>query len=186
MCVVIAIATALPGITAGAFANVGPTGCITPAQVGYGYDPPSTSTTPTPQLRATALAVRAGNVSVPGSSASSISSRRAAEDVGLASRGLRPLAGTRIRPDGIPEGWRVRPTKGDGGTWYYDPADKGNAIRVMQGDPKSPFPNSQGPYVRWQRNGQPLDAAGNVLPSKFSPDAHIPLSQFKFRPEVFG
>jgi RHS repeat-associated protein len=106
-------------------------------------------------------------------------------DAGLASRGLRPAAGTRVRPPGIPEGWRVRPTSSPGGTWYYDPTNKGNAVRVMQGNPKSPYPNSRGPYVRWQRNGQPLDAAGNVLPSKFSPDAHIPLSQFRFRPEIF-
>lgn len=122
-----------------------------------------------------------------GFGAGSLISRTAAEeDVGLSSRGLRPAAGTRVRPSGIPEGWRVRPTRGEGGTWYYDPANKGNAVRVMQGDPKSPFPNSQVPHVRWQRNGQPLDAAGNVLPSKFSPDAHIPLSQFTFRPELFG
>lgn len=107
-------------------------------------------------------------------------------DAGLASRGLRPAAGTRVRPPGVPEGWRVRPTRGDGGTWYYDPSNKGNAVRVMQGDPKSPFPNSQAPYVRWQRNGHPLDAGGNILPSKLSPDAHIPLSQFKFRPDLFG
>jgi hypothetical protein len=55
----------------------------------------------------------------------------------------------------------------------------------MQGNPNSPYPNSQTPYVRWQNNGKPLDSSGNVLPTAKSPDAHIPLQDFKFRPEVF-
>jgi hypothetical protein len=69
--------------------------------------------------------------------------------------------------------------------WYYDPTNKGNAIRVMPGRPSSLYPNSQAPYVRWQFNGQPLDVNGNVLPTKFSPDAHIPLQDFRFTPQVF-
>ncbi len=102
-------------------------------------------------------------------------------DAGLASRGFRPPVGTRE----VPEGWRIRPTRGEGGVWYYDPSIKGNAVRVMPGDPTSPFPNSQAPYVRWQHNGQPLDINGNVLPTKNSADAHIPLNDFKFDPDLF-
>ncbi len=108
----------------------------------------------------------------------------AAETAGLETRGLRPLPGTRQIPGGIPDSWRIRPTQGEGGTWYYDPANKGNAVRVMQGDPASPFPNSQSPYVRWQQNGQALDIKGNVVP-KNTPDAHIPLQDFKFNPDLF-
>lgn len=107
-------------------------------------------------------------------------------DVGLANRGLRPAPGTRIAPDGIPEGWRIEPTRGAGGTLYVDPSNRGNAVRVMQGNPNSPFPNSQVPYVRWQRNGQPLDVHGNVLSTKKSPDAHIPLKDFTFDPVRFS
>jgi len=55
----------------------------------------------------------------------------------------------------------------------------------MQGNPNSPYPNSQAPYVRWQQNGQPLDMYGNKLPSKYDPAAHIPLDDFKFLPELF-
>jgi hypothetical protein len=55
----------------------------------------------------------------------------------------------------------------------------------MQGSPTSPYPNSQNPYVRWQHNGQPLDVHGNQLPSAKVPDAHIPLGDFQFRPELF-
>lgn len=86
---------------------------------------------------------------------------------------------------GIPTNWEVRPTKGPGGVWFYDPNNKGNAVRVMPGDPASPYTNSQEPYVRWQRNGQPLDVNGNVLPSKYSPEAHIPLQDFRFNPDVY-
>lgn len=107
-------------------------------------------------------------------------------DVGLSTRGLTPAAGTRIRPAGIPDGWRVTGTKSPGGVLYRDPANAGNSVRVMQGNPNSPFPNSQGPYVRWQKNGQPLDQFGNQLPSAKVPEAHIPLSDFRFLPEVFG
>jgi hypothetical protein len=104
---------------------------------------------------------------------------------GLSTRGFRPPPGTRQIPEGIPEGWRIRSTHGEGGVWYYDPTNKGNAVRVMPGDPTSPFPNSQSPYVRWQRNGQPLDVNGNVVPTKYSPDAHIPLNDFRFNPDLF-
>jgi len=55
----------------------------------------------------------------------------------------------------------------------------------MPGDPASSFPNSQAPYVRWQKNGHPMDVNGNVLPTKFSPDAHIPLKDFHFLPGLF-
>lgn len=108
----------------------------------------------------------------------------AAKTIGLESRGLRPLPGTRQIPEGIPDSWRIRPTKGEGGTWYYDPANKGNAVRVMQGEPASPFLNSQSPYVRWQRNGHSLDINGSIVP-KNTPDAHIPLQDFKFNPDLF-
>lgn len=109
----------------------------------------------------------------------------AAEDVGLSARGLRPLPGTRARPEGIPDNWRITGTDSPGGTLYRDPSNPGNSVRVMRGNPNSPYPNSRAPYVRWQRNGQPLDMDGNKLPSKYDPAAHIPLEDFSFMPELF-
>ena len=96
-------------------------------------------------------------------------------------RGVNPLPGTRVRPDGVPESWRIRPTRSRGGTEYYNPLNPNESVRVMQGNPNSPFPNSQNPYVR-QRNsaGDYLDANGNPGGSK-SPETHIPLEQFRFR-----
>lgn len=55
----------------------------------------------------------------------------------------------------------------------------------MQGDANSPYPNSQAPYVRWQVNGQPLDAQGRVLPTARTQAAHIPLQDFRFIPGVY-
>jgi hypothetical protein len=109
----------------------------------------------------------------------------AAEDVGLSTRGVRPLPGTRVRPEGIPEDWRITNTDSLGGTRYYDPSNPGNSGRVLQGTPSSPFPNSRARYVRWQKNGQPLDMFGNKLPTAQLPDAHIPLDDFTFLPELF-
>lgn len=109
-----------------------------------------------------------------------------ADDIGLSGRGLIPATGTRVRPAGVPDSWRIVPTRSGGGARHYDPQNPGNSVRVMQGSPSSPYPNSQAPYVRWQRNGHPLDVNGKILPSANVPEAHIPLGDFRFLPEVFG
>ena len=105
----------------------------------------------------------------------------------LETMGLRPAPGTRVRPDGVPEGWTIQPTKSGGGVQYVNPANTNQNVRVMQGNPNSPYPNSQAPYVRQQT------AAGTYLRQDGTPstlpkgglhdgDAHIPLDQFIFRP----
>lgn len=106
-------------------------------------------------------------------------------DAGLSTRGIQPALGTRIRPEGIPVSWRIRGTQTPGGIRYYDPSNPGNSVRVMQGTPNSPYPTSRSPYVRWQQDGHPLDAFGNKLPTAHHPDAHIPLQDFRFFPELF-
>lgn len=105
---------------------------------------------------------------------------------GLETRGLRPAPGTRVRPEGIPEGWKVQPTKSGGGVQYVNPANTNQNVRVMQGNPNSPYPNSQGPYVRQQNAGGTYlrqDGTPSPLPKGglHDGDAHIPLDQFKFR-----
>ena len=91
--------------------------------------------------------------------------------------GMRPAPGTRVRPSGVPENWRIGPTETPGGVKYSDPRNAGNQVRVMQGNPNSPYPNSRGPYVRQLRNGQWLDAQGNPV-SRTDPAGHIPLDQY--------
>ena len=106
---------------------------------------------------------------------------------GLETRGLRPAPGTRVRPEGIPEGWTVQPTKSGGGVQYVNPANTNQNVRVMQGNPNSPYPNSQAPYVRQQNAGGTYlrqDGTPSPLPKGglHDGDAHIPLDQFQFRP----
>jgi hypothetical protein len=89
------------------------------------------------------------------------------------------------RPPGIPNDWVVSDTAKGGGIKYVDPGNVGNSVRVMPGNPNSPYPSSQGPYVRWQVNGKPLDANGNILPTSKTSDAHVPLDKFNFDLGVF-
>jgi HK97 family phage portal protein len=89
------------------------------------------------------------------------------------------------RPAGVPEDWIQSPTKGPGGIQFTDPNNSGTYVRVMPGDPDSEFPNSQAPYVRWQMNGQALDANGDPLPTAKLPEAHIPLDEFEIPAEFF-
>ncbi|QVL30267.1 hypothetical protein KIH39_15545 [Telmatocola sphagniphila] len=102
---------------------------------------------------------------------------------GFEAYGVNPLPGTRIRPPGIPDGWRIRGTKSKGGIEYYNPNNPNESVRIMQGNPNSPYPNSQGPYVRQRDAGgnylrpdgtrSPLPNGGNK-----DPDTHIPLERY--------
>jgi hypothetical protein len=83
------------------------------------------------------------------------------------------------RRPGVPEHWVAKPSSTGGGTKFVDPQNPHNSVRVMPGDPKSPFPNSQQPYVRHVQNGQSLDVNGNIVPRN-TPQAHIPLKDFKW------
>jgi hypothetical protein len=90
------------------------------------------------------------------------------------------------RPAGIPKDWVARPTRGPGGTQYYNPKNPNENVRVMPGNPNSPYPNSQAPYARQQNSaGTYLREDGTPSPMPRGglrdPDAHIPLSKFKFR-----
>ena len=100
-------------------------------------------------------------------------------------------------PRGIPGHWHVERSAGLGGVTYYDPSRtklkglqrgqivKDTYVRLMPGNPQSPFVNSRSAYVRWQKHGRVLDVNGNLLPDANRPEAHIPLEKFKFRPELF-
>lgn len=89
------------------------------------------------------------------------------------------------KPEGIPSDWKAVASNNGKGVKYIDHANPsgGTYVRTSVGNPDSSFPNSQEPYVRWQVNGQSLDASGNPV-LKNTSDAHIPLTDFKFNPEV--
>ncbi len=88
-----------------------------------------------------------------------------------------------LKPAGIPDHWIERPSRKKGGMKWSDPNNGNNAVRSMPGDPDSPFPHQQIPYIKDQ-NGDFRDVDGNPIggpdPGK-SPEAHIPASSFKFK-----
>ena len=49
------------------------------------------------------------------------------------------------------------------GSNMVDPGNPHNSVRVILGNPRSPFANSRRPYVRISRNGQAIDNSGNVV-----------------------
>ena len=88
-------------------------------------------------------------------------------------------------PEGIPTNWIIAPTRSRGGASFTDPLNAGNEVRVMPGNPKSRWPNSRKPYVRWDKDGVPLDVDGRPLPTDKCAPAHIPLEDFRFDPSIF-
>lgn len=90
----------------------------------------------------------------------------------------------KLRADkGIPADWIFGSTtkgKKDGISFSRPGSLKSDEVRIMPGNPNSPYPNSQKPYVRIQFGGRPYDKNGNLLPDEFRDEAHIPLDEFKF------
>lgn len=59
-----------------------------------------------------------------------------------------PPGGGRLeRPLGIPRDWRMVQSDKGGGTTYINPNNEHDRVRVMPGNPDSPYPNQQRPYV---------------------------------------
>jgi RHS repeat-associated protein len=104
----------------------------------------------------------------------------------LAGRELRTTTAvpvTPTRPTGVPENFIVGRAKGEGGVTYTDPNNPGNMVRSMPGDPKSPNPAQQVPYVRENVGRNPIDANGRVVSGR-SPDSHIPADQYRYRGRI--
>ena len=86
----------------------------------------------------------------------------------------------------IPSNWILKSPKKGTGTRFVDPSNTGNHIRVMRGNPGSPFTNSQLPYTIRYINGSPVDRFGNAIRNSAgklqnkSPDLHVPINQFRF------
>ena len=99
----------------------------------------------------------------------------------LHTRGVNPTPGTRVRPEGIPNDWRITSTRNNDGVIYRNPVSRNENVRVMQGKPSSPYLNSQKPYVRQQdKSGSYLKADGSRGLKK-SADTHIPLNEYKYK-----
>ncbi len=86
------------------------------------------------------------------------------------------------KPKGIPDNFIKSPSRKGGGDKYSDPSNPHENVRSMPGNPKSPNPAQQGPYVKQMRDGNAIDANGNAVDPN-SPEAHIPTGQYQFRPK---
>ena len=78
----------------------------------------------------------------------------------------------------VPEGYTMSPSKKGNGSLYKDPNNPHNNMRVMPGNPNSPNPAQQNPYIIYKINGIPYDVNGIPLPGANIPGAHIPVNEF--------
>jgi SPP1 gp7 family putative phage head morphogenesis protein len=89
------------------------------------------------------------------------------------------------KPEGIPKHWQKMPSKKGEGVRYVDPKNpKYNEVRIQRGDPASSNSGQRQDYVTWKKDGHYLDKYGKRVPRK-SLDAHIPIEEFRFNPEIF-
>lgn len=88
-----------------------------------------------------------------------------------------------IRQKKFPEDWKykVSEVKGNASQGWeaIHPDNDHIRVRVMPGNPKAEFPNSQAPYVVQRAHGKFIDSAGNVV-GRETNEAHIPLKDYKF------
>lgn len=81
----------------------------------------------------------------------------------------------------VPSDWTMKTSKNKQGTIFKDPKNpSGNNVRVQSGNPKSPNPAQQKPYVKQTQNGKTVDVKGKQVDPK-SKEAHIPIRDFKFK-----
>ena len=83
------------------------------------------------------------------------------------------------RPAGVPSNWIAQPSKKGGGVTYVNPSNPHDRVRVMPGNPNSPNPAQQGPYIKRQKDGKYYDKNSKEVPGD-SPESHIPANEFKF------
>ncbi len=87
------------------------------------------------------------------------------------------------RPKGIPHDCKIKISKKSGGMVYIKAGtteEQNILVRVMPGDPKSPNPLQQNPYVI-QRKGADAISKDGCIVKKGSEKAHILLSEFEFK-----
>lgn len=81
----------------------------------------------------------------------------------------------------LPSSWGPGTPNAKGvGTRWFDPANKGNGIRIDQGIPGSSFPSQQIDHVVVRSGGRVLGPDGKPIVGSLSqnPQAHIPLSDW--------
>jgi hypothetical protein len=80
----------------------------------------------------------------------------------------------------VPSNWNKATSKNGQGTKFVDPNNpNGNNVRVQGGNPYSPNPAQQKPYVKETRNGKTVDVNGKQVDSK-SAESHVPKEKYKY------
>lgn len=101
----------------------------------------------------------------------------------LGSERLKKILNQMRKDKNIPKDWNVtRTTKHEkkGLSFHKPNVKKADEVRIMPGDPNSPYPISQKPYVRWKKGGKYLDKDG--VPTIDDNKTHLSLDEFKFIP----
>lgn len=81
----------------------------------------------------------------------------------------------------IPSNWTMKMSDNKQGTKFLDPKNpSGNNVRAQRGNPNSPNPAQQQPYVKQMQNGKQVDVNGKQVPSN-SAESHIPTKNFKYK-----
>jgi len=81
----------------------------------------------------------------------------------------------------LPNSWIKKTSDNKQGTKFLDPQNpSGNNVRVQNGNPNSPNPAQQKPYVKQTQNGKTVDVNGKQVDPK-TKEAHIPKQDFKYK-----
>ena len=109
-----------------------------------------------------------------------------ARDVAVASASSHAADPPQEVKDKIPSHWGPGTPSNGGGVKWQDPKNpKGNNVRWEPGNPKSPNPRQQQPYVKVTRAGQTMGEDGKPIDPKTNggkpgstPESHIPQGKF--------
>ena len=84
------------------------------------------------------------------------------------------------KPSGIPAAWDAKITKKNFGMKYVNPLNPSESVRISPGISNSPFPMQREPYViQKHKSGLAYAKNGRLVPAN-SPEAHIPLAEYKY------
>lgn len=82
----------------------------------------------------------------------------------------------------LPRDWESKPNKKKVGQRWQDPNNKGNGVRIDQGDPNSRYPSQQVDHVIVRKDGRVIGRDGKPIEGSIKDNAeqaHIPLSEYE-------
>ncbi|MFO0828665.1 MAG: RHS repeat-associated core domain-containing protein [Phycisphaerales bacterium] len=100
--------------------------------------------------------------------------------------GSEPAPGSgAARPSGVPNHWKMKPSRDGTGIEWFDPANAGNRVRQMPGNPNSINPGQRVPYFKIQKQGNKwFDKNLNPVKNQCE-ESHIPIEDWPGLPPDF-